>query len=112
MGPESSSHRDGRRRQWHQAPWGARLPASFLDGTSDPVVLMERYAQATGGGAPTQHYWSALNNYLSPTATSGFQLAPDAAGRGRTRNGRARRRDALPSVAGGAALAGRRSRLD
>jgi hypothetical protein len=55
---------------------GARLPATFLDGTSDTVVLMERYAQANSTGAPTQHYWSALNNFLMPTPTSGFQLAP------------------------------------
>jgi hypothetical protein len=37
---------------------------------------MERYAVANANGAATQHFWSAYNNYLAATSTSGFQLAP------------------------------------
>jgi prepilin-type N-terminal cleavage/methylation domain-containing protein len=58
---------------------GARLPATFRDGTSNTVVLMERYAQADNNGTAVPHYWSAVNNYLAPTPTSGFQLAPPMA---------------------------------
>jgi prepilin-type N-terminal cleavage/methylation domain-containing protein len=58
------------------ADTGARLPATFIDGTSNTVVLMERYAVAQGPNGPTQHFWSALNTSLAPTPTSGFQLAP------------------------------------
>jgi prepilin-type N-terminal cleavage/methylation domain-containing protein len=60
------------------ADTGARLPATFIDGTSNTVVLMERYAVAQGPTGAVQHYWSALDNYLSATPTSGFQLAPTA----------------------------------
>jgi prepilin-type N-terminal cleavage/methylation domain-containing protein len=58
---------------------GARLPASFLDGTSNTVVLMERYALANGTAGMTQHYWSGFYNSLAPTPASGFQLAPTQA---------------------------------
>jgi prepilin-type N-terminal cleavage/methylation domain-containing protein len=55
---------------------GARLPASFPDGTSNTVVLMERYAQANSSAGQTQHQWSGTNNCIIATSTSGFQLAP------------------------------------
>jgi prepilin-type N-terminal cleavage/methylation domain-containing protein len=55
---------------------GARLPASFPDGTSNTVVLTERYAQTLSPGGATMHYWSTTQTWVSPTPTSGFQLAP------------------------------------
>jgi prepilin-type N-terminal cleavage/methylation domain-containing protein len=60
---------------------GASLPASFIDGTSNTVIFMERYAQSNLSGTATQHYWSSINNYVVVTPTSGFQVnvAPNAA---------------------------------
>jgi type II secretory pathway pseudopilin PulG len=55
---------------------GARLPASFPDGTSNTVVLMERYAIANTSGGQVGHFWSASDTWLNVTPTSGFQLAP------------------------------------
>lgn len=55
---------------------GANLPASFLDGTSNTVIFMERYAQSYLSGTQTQHYWSSVNNYIVATPASGFQIAP------------------------------------
>lgn len=54
---------------------GAMLPATFQDGTSNTVIFMERYAQSSSG----PHYWSATNNYIVATPTSGFQIAPPQA---------------------------------
>ncbi len=59
---------------------GASLPASFIDGTSNTVMFMERYAQANLSGTPTQHYWSSINNYIVATGTSGYQIAPPPSG--------------------------------
>jgi prepilin-type N-terminal cleavage/methylation domain-containing protein len=55
---------------------GARLPASFPDGTSNTVVLMERYAVANSSGGQLPHFWSGGDSWLNVTPTSGFQLAP------------------------------------
>jgi prepilin-type N-terminal cleavage/methylation domain-containing protein len=55
---------------------GARLPASFPDGTANTVVLMERYSTANTSGGPAWHFWSTTDTYVTVTPTSGFQLAP------------------------------------
>jgi prepilin-type N-terminal cleavage/methylation domain-containing protein len=61
------------------AQGGARLPATFQDGTSNTVALMERFAVAnltttttTGTTTTTtttsqSHYWSLSNNFIYPT---------------------------------------------
>jgi prepilin-type N-terminal cleavage/methylation domain-containing protein len=81
----------------------AMLPATFADGTSNTVIFMERYAQASFFGIPRQHSWSSFDTWVSPmgngpatktayTATTytsgtvtcgttgyGFQIAPGSA---------------------------------
>jgi prepilin-type N-terminal cleavage/methylation domain-containing protein len=58
---------------------GASLTASFPDGTSNTVILMERFALAnqftTTGSPPTttstpqSHYWSGANTYVTASYT-------------------------------------------
>jgi prepilin-type N-terminal cleavage/methylation domain-containing protein len=60
---------------------GALMPNTFQDGTSNTVVVMERYAVAylttttsVGGTSTTttsqqSHYWSTTNNFIVPTYT-------------------------------------------
>ncbi|HZT78755.1 MAG TPA: DUF1559 domain-containing protein [Gemmataceae bacterium] len=61
---------------WLAFTWsGSRLPASFPDGTSNTILLMERFAVAnltttTAAGTMTTvqtHYWSGQNTYIYAT---------------------------------------------
>ncbi|HEY7315484.1 MAG TPA: DUF1559 domain-containing protein [Gemmataceae bacterium] len=66
--------------------FGASLPASFTDGTSNTIMLMERFAIAnltTTGPPPTttqqSHWWCFANTFIFPTyvpATTGATPTP------------------------------------
>jgi prepilin-type N-terminal cleavage/methylation domain-containing protein len=51
---------------------GASMPSSFVDGTSNTVITMERYAVNT----TATHYWSGVDTWVLPTTTSSFQIKP------------------------------------
>jgi prepilin-type N-terminal cleavage/methylation domain-containing protein len=57
---------------------GPNLNSSFPDGTSNTVMLMERYAISGTGMGAGGHPWlgTAPQVLVTPTATSGFQIKP------------------------------------
>jgi prepilin-type N-terminal cleavage/methylation domain-containing protein len=60
---------------------GPNLNYSFSDGTSNTVMLMERYAVSGTGTGAGGHPWlgTAANVLVDPTTTSGFQIKPTPA---------------------------------
>jgi len=56
---------------------GGNLPATFVDGTSNTVIIVEGYANPQSGTS-TLRYWSDItgggNTYYTATMTSGFQI--------------------------------------
>jgi hypothetical protein len=63
-----------------QNGFGPSLAASFPDGTSNTVLLVERYAVSADGGTAGTHLWAATTSptqvLITPTMTSGFQVKP------------------------------------
>jgi type II secretory pathway pseudopilin PulG len=59
---------------------GPNLRSTFQDGTSNTVMLMERYAVSSDGGTAAAHTWSApvstTQVLITPTPLSGFQVKP------------------------------------
>jgi type II secretory pathway pseudopilin PulG len=58
--------------------YGPNLNSSFTDGTSNTVMLTERYAVSSVGPGAGPHPWygTAANVLIVPTPTSGFEIMP------------------------------------
>jgi hypothetical protein len=63
-----------------QNGFGPSLVASFPDGTSNTVLLVERYAVSAAGGTAATHLWASTTSVtqvlITPTRTSGFEVKP------------------------------------
>jgi prepilin-type N-terminal cleavage/methylation domain-containing protein len=47
---------------------GASLPSTFIDGTSNTIITMERYAVAGTGSGATTHYWYTASSTCAAAA--------------------------------------------
>jgi prepilin-type N-terminal cleavage/methylation domain-containing protein len=59
------------------APQVSNINSTFLDGTTNTVMFMERYAVASQGAGATSHNWYGTDVLITPTSTNPFmQVRP------------------------------------